>query len=122
MRITVSGRHTEIPDRLKTYAHDKGSKLERFYDRVQTVEVVFDQEANHHSCEIIATADHHTTFIAKEQHADAFAALDATVRDLERQLTRHKERHRNRKHPDGPPPKSLLAGSEDTGTTDEDEE
>ena len=122
MRITVSGRHTEIPDRLKTYAEEKASKLERFYDRVQTVEVVFDQEANHLSCEIIAKADHHTTFIAKEQHADAFAALDATVRDLERQLSRHKERFRNRKHPDGPPAKSLLAGSAETGVTEEDEE
>lgn len=122
MRITVSGRHTEIPDRLKTYAEEKASKLERFYDRVQTVEVVFDQEANHHSCEIIAKADHHTTFIAKEEHADAFAALDATVRDLERQLSRHKERFRNRKHPDGPPAKSLLAESAESGSTEEDEE
>jgi ribosome hibernation promoting factor len=122
MRITVSGRHTEIPDRLKTYTEDKASKLERYYDRVQTVEVVFAQEANHHSCEIIATADHHTTFVAKEQHADAFAALDASVRDLERQLSRHKERFRNRKHPDGPVPKSLLAGSPETGPVEEDEE
>ena len=122
MRITVSGRHTEIPDRLKSYAHDKGSKLERFYDRVQTVAVVFDQEANHHLCEIIATADHHTTFIAKEQHADAFAALDASVRDLERQLSRHKERFRNRKHPDGPSAKSLPTGATEPGTPEADEE
>jgi len=121
MRITVSGRHTEIPDQLKTYTQDKASKLERYYDRVQTVEVVFDQEAKHHSCETIATADHHTTFVAKEQHADAFAALDASVRDLERQLSRHKERFRNRKHPDGPP-KSLLAGAPETGPIEEDEE
>jgi putative sigma-54 modulation protein len=122
MRITVSGRHTEIPERLKSYAQDKASKLERFFDRVQTVEVVFDQEANHHSCEVIAKADHHTTFIAKEQHADAFAALDASVRDLERQLSRHKERLRNRKHPDGPPAKGMLAEPAEAENLDEDEE
>ncbi len=108
MRITVSGRHTEVPDRLKVYAEEKAAKLERFYDRVQTVEVVFGQEASHHLCEIIAKADHHTTFVAKEKHADAYASLDASVKDLERQLSRHKEKFRNRKHPDGPSAKGTV--------------
>lgn len=98
MNITVSGRHVDVPPPLKTYAEEKCGKLERFYDRVQTVEIVFDMEAGKNRCEVIARADHHTTFVAKESHDDAYASLDAAVRDLERQLTRHKEKHRNRKH------------------------
>ncbi len=98
MRITVTGRRTEVSDTLKEYVDKKASKLGRFYDRVQSVEVVFDVDGSQHRCEVIAKADHHTTFVAKENHDELFASLDAAVRDLERQLTRHKERFRNRKH------------------------
>lgn len=100
MQIAITGRHTDIPPALKEYVEEKAGKFERYYDRVQTVEVVFDVEAGKLRCEIIARADHHATFVAKEQHEDAFAAFDETARELERQLTRHKEKHRNRKHPD----------------------
>ncbi len=121
MRITVTGRHTEIPDPLKTYSQEKAAKLERFYDRVQTVEVVFGLEKAKHVCEIIATADHHTTFVAKEMHTDAFASLDASVKDLERQLSRHKEKFRNRKHPDGPSAKSPLESPVESPMSEEDD-
>jgi putative sigma-54 modulation protein len=111
IRITVSGRHMDVGDALKSYATEKVEKLERFYDRVHNVEVVFDKQAICHRCEIIAKADHHTSFVAKEEHEDPYAALDASVKDLERQITRHKEKRRNRKHPDGLPDKGLLAPS-----------
>ncbi len=111
IRITVSGRHMDVRDALKSYASEKAGKLERFYDRVQSVEIVFDKQANSHRCEMIAKADHHTSFVAKEEHDDPYAALDATVKDLERQITRHKEKQRNRKHPAGLPDKGFLAPS-----------
>jgi len=111
IRITVSSRHVDLSDRLKTYAEEKAGKLEKFYDRVQTVEVVFDKQNLAHKCEIIVKADHHQTFVAKEENEDPYAALDATVKDLERQLRRHKEKFRNRKHPDGVSDKEPLGGS-----------
>lgn len=98
MQITVSGRHMDVSDSLRGHAEEKAAKLERYYDRVHSVDVVFDVEANDMCCEIIARADHQMTFVAKESHTEGFAALDAAVKDLERQLNRHKEKHRNRKH------------------------
>ena len=89
MRITVTGRHMNLGEALKSYANEQASKLSRFYDRVQSVDVVFDHQAGNRQCEIIAKADHHTSFVAKEQHEDSYAALDASVKDLERQLRRH---------------------------------
>jgi putative sigma-54 modulation protein len=88
----------DMSDALKQYAEKKAGKLERFYDRVQSVDVIFDLEAGNHRCEVIARADHHATFVAKEDHEEPFVCLDAAVKDLERQLTRHKEKFRNRKH------------------------
>jgi len=99
MRITVSGRHMSVSDKLKTYATEKSGKLDRYYDRVQSVEVVFDKASDHFVCEVIAKADHQMTFVAKEQREEPYAAFDIAVKELERQLTRHKEKFRNRKHP-----------------------
>ncbi len=112
MNITVSGRHMDLDDDLKDYAIEKASKLERYYDRVQAVDVVFDREANNHAfrCEVIAKADHHMTFVAKESHEDPYAALDLSTKELERQLRRHKEKFRNRKHPDGLAQREPLGG------------
>lgn len=103
MQITVSGRHFDVSERLKSYAVEKAGKLERFYDRAQSADVVFDKEAQSHRCEIIVKADHQMTFVAKELNEDPYVALDATVKDLERQLNKHKEKFRNRKHPEGMP-------------------
>lgn len=102
MQITVSGRHFDVSERLRNYTVEKAGRLERFYDRAQSADVVFDKEALKHRCEIIVKADHHMTFVAKESHEDPYAALDATVKDLERQLNKHKEKFRNRKHPETP--------------------
>jgi len=111
MRITVSGRRSDISKKLKDYANLKALKLGRYYDRVQSCDVVFDIEATRHRCEIIAKADHHATFVAREDHEDPYASLDAAVKDLERQLTRHKERFRNRKHLTGGAQREPLGGS-----------
>lgn len=101
MQITISGRHLDVSEKLKDYTTEKTSKFDRYYDRARSVEVVFDKESLVHVCEIIVRADHHTTFVAKESHEDPYAALDATAKDIERQMTKHKEKHRNRKHPEG---------------------
>ena len=37
--------------------------------------------------------------MASEEHEDAFAAVDLMLDKIERQIRRHKERLRNRKHP-----------------------
>jgi putative sigma-54 modulation protein len=110
LRVTVSGRRGDVDEALRSYASEKASKLQRYYDRVQSVDVVFDSEASSHRCEVIAKADHHMTFVAKEEHADPTASLDAALRDLERQLTRHKEKFRNRKHSSGRPDRERSGG------------
>ena len=99
MQIVVSGRHVPVGDDAKRYATEKAEKLLKFYDRIQSIEVVFDREAGQRSIEMIVTADHKNTFIGREASSDLHTATDLVVDKLERQLTRHKEKHRNRKHP-----------------------
>ena len=42
MTIVVSGRHMEVTPALKSYADQKASKLEKYYDLIREIEVIFD--------------------------------------------------------------------------------
>ncbi len=116
LQVKVSGRRGDLDEALRSYASEKARKLHRYYDRVQSVDVVFSAEATRHTCEVIAKADHHMTFVAKEEHIDAYASLDAALRDLERQLKRHKEKFRNRKHPADRPDRERPSGPAPAGS------
>lgn len=99
MRVTVTGRHMNVSDSLKQYGIQKSEKLDRFYDRIQSIDLVIDGHDGVHTAEIIVHADGTHPFVASEEQADAYAALDLLMDKIERQLSRHKERLRNRKHP-----------------------
>jgi putative sigma-54 modulation protein len=99
MQITVSGRHMGISESLKAYCRKKAERLVRFYDRIQSIEVVLDGNNGQHFAEMIVHSEGTTPFVAREQHEDAYAAVDLMMDKVERQIRRHKEKLRNRKHP-----------------------
>jgi putative sigma-54 modulation protein len=100
MIVTVASRHMEVTPPLKEYAEQKANKLTRYYDRIQGIEVVIDNAKDQSTVEIIVTADHNDRFIAHHNDGTAYACVDACVDKLERQLSDHKKKHRNRKHPE----------------------
>jgi len=89
----------EVSEALKTYAEQKTSKLHKYYDRIQEIEVVFDAGKDQINVEMIVNAEHKNMFIARHDVGDAYACIDGCVHKLERQLSDHKEKFRNRKHP-----------------------
>ena len=99
MQITVSGRHMTVDDAVQTYCVEKMGLLERYYDRISAVEVVLDTHAGSHYAEIIVHSDGTPPFVASEEQTDMYAAIDLLRDKIERQLKRHKEKLRNRKHP-----------------------
>lgn len=100
MIVTVSSRHMDVTQPLKTYAEEKASKLNKYYDRIQEIEVVLEAGKDSARVEMIVNAEHKNTFVAQHDQGDAYACIDGCVHKLERQLTDHKERIRNRKHPE----------------------
>lgn len=98
MQIRVSGRHVEVTDDVRDYVESKVAKLPRFYDRIHEVEVVLDHESEQFTAEMIVRTDRKHTFVARETGPDTFALIDMVIEKLERQLIRHKEKNRNRKH------------------------
>ena len=107
MLVTVSSRHMDVTEPLKTYAEQKANKLSKYYDRIQVIEVVFDNGKDTTRVEMIVNAEHKSLFVAHHDDADAYAGIDGCVDKLERVLSDHKKKLRNRKHP-GETPKGNL--------------
>lgn len=101
MVVTVSSRHMDVSPALKEFAEQKCMKLTRYYDRIQEIEVVFDNTKNAMRTEVIVNAEHRNMFIAHHADDDAYACIDGCVDKLERQLSDHKKKFRNRKHSGG---------------------
>jgi len=97
--VTISSRHMDVSTALKEYAQRKSEKLHKYYDRIQEIEVVLDRNKDATKVEIIVNAEHRNMFVATHEGKDAYAGLDACIDKLERQLTEHKNKFRNRKHP-----------------------
>jgi putative sigma-54 modulation protein len=100
----------DVSPALKDYAEQKSSKLTRYYDRIQEIEVVFDNAKDAMRVEMIVNAEHRNMFIAHSTQDDAYACIDNCIDKLERQLSDHKKKFRNRKHSAGEDKHATGAG------------
>ncbi|PJD98098.1 MAG: ribosomal subunit interface protein [Legionella sp.] len=101
MQINITGHRMEVTPSIRAFTEEKLGRLERHFDHITSVNVVFDVE----KLRQIAEA---TVFVSKgELHAsseseDLYTAIDALIDKLDRQLIKHKEKlieHRNHKAP-----------------------
>ena len=97
MNIIVNARHMEVTDAIREFVEKKVSKLPRFYDNVQQIQVHLDREADHSVAEIIVTAKKRNTFVATHRDPDLYASVDHCLQKISEQLRRHKDRVRDRK-------------------------
>jgi putative sigma-54 modulation protein len=102
VQVTVSSRHTEVPDNLRSVAEEKIGRLERFLDGMDRAEVHFSQERNpritdREICEV--TLEGHGHHVRCKVHApDGFVAIDRAVAKLEQQLHKLKTKLKRRNH------------------------
>jgi len=97
--FTISGKHIDITEAIKTHAEEKTSKLPKYYNSINQVEVIIDgNEGGSISVEVIARAEHSNVFVVTERGDDAYKCIDLAVRKLERQLRRKKTKERDNKH------------------------
>ena len=99
MLFTISGKHIEITEAIRRHAEEKTSKLPKYYNSINQVEVLIDGgQGDNVSVEIIARAEHSKVFIGTERGNDAYRCIDMVVHKIERQLRRRKGKERNHKH------------------------
>ena len=93
MQITVSGHHIEITDALREYVFEKFEKLQRHIEHITNIDVTLVVEKATHKAEAnlhISGAD----LFASAENEDMYAAIDALTDKLDRQISKHKGKHR----------------------------
>ena len=105
MQVTVSRRHTEVPERLRIVTEEKIGRLTRYVDGLEYAEVHFWEHKNpripdKEVCEVtIEGHGHHVR--CKVQAPDGFQAIDLAYAKLESQLHKLKTKL-HRRHQGAP--------------------
>lgn len=87
----ITARHLRLTDGLRTHILEKVSKLPRYYDGVEHIEVILDGDTpGQVRVEILAKGKGGKVFVASQDGHDLIGCIDNTVHKLERQLTRKK--------------------------------
>jgi putative sigma-54 modulation protein len=93
MQMTISGHHLEVTDPIREYVTTKLSKLERHYEQITSTSVILTVDKLQQKAEATVHVSGGDLFAIAE-HTDLYAAIDALTDKLDRQLIKHKEKHR----------------------------
>ena len=94
MQINISGRHVEVTDSMKDYVTSKVERLTHHYDRITSTHVILSVDKLIQKAEATIHVSGKDVF-ADASHEDLYAAIDALVDKLDRQLIKHKEKMRS---------------------------
>jgi putative sigma-54 modulation protein len=89
MQLNITGHHVEITDALRAYVNDKLGRLERHFDHLTNAHVVLSVEKLRQKAEATIHVAGNDLF-AECVDEDMYAAIDALVDKLDRQLMKHK--------------------------------
>ncbi|MFT4518936.1 MAG: putative sigma-54 modulation protein [Halioglobus sp.] len=93
MQLEITGHHLEVTSPMKEYVESKFERLQRHFDEISTTHVILAVEKNEQKAEAtvhIAGAD----LFAHAESEDMYASIDALADKLDRQLIKHKQKHR----------------------------
>ncbi len=90
MQLKITGHHIEVTSALNDYIREKLDRIKRHFDQVLDVHVILKVEnKTQHSAEASMHVSGNQIFAnAKEGHM--YAAIDALVDKLDRQVLKHK--------------------------------
>jgi|TARA_B110000240_G_C13458789_1_gene435712 putative sigma-54 modulation protein len=91
MQINLTGHHVDITDSLRDYVDTKFTKLERHFDHINNVRVILNVEKLKQKAEATLYLSGIEVFAISE-HSDMYAAIDALIDKLDRQVIKHKEK------------------------------
>ena len=101
MNLHLSGHHVELTPSMREYVTSKFTRITRHFDHVIDVNVILSVEKLKQKIEANVHLSGKNIFV--ECHdADMYAAIDALVDKLDRQILKHKEKnfeHRGGREP-----------------------
>ena len=93
MQINYTGHRMEITPALREFTQEKLHKLEKHFDKITSINVVFDVEKTRQIVEatiLIAKGELH----ASSEAENMYTAIDLLIDKLDKQLIKHKEKLR----------------------------
>ena len=101
MRITITAKHVKVTEKMKGYAREKLSKLERYFNRIANIQVILDKDGMDNVCEInISTETHNQVTAIVHNQEDMHAAVGLCVDKAHRQIKKIKEKLKGHKGSD----------------------
>jgi len=97
MEISIAGRHVELSTRLKEYAYERMSKLEKYYKRITKAQMILAEENSGYTCELLIDVPGHKHIVVKKEGDTFFKAVDNTLDICQRKLKEYKDKRRERK-------------------------
>ena len=91
MQLSITGHHIDVTPALKNKVESKLAKLERHFDHLTDVHCILTVEKLQHKAEATVHVAGGTIH-ADAVDEDMYAAIDALVDKLSRQVTKHKEK------------------------------
>lgn len=120
MNISVTFRHIDASDAIRSYAEEKVGKLQKFLRQPLRARVTLSLDKLEHTAEVqISSGGEHLE--AHDTTEDMYASIDKVIDKLERQISDHKglAQDRKRRGPSvrsGAPPISEPSGDLGSGS------
>ena len=100
MQLNVTGHHVDVTPPMHDYVSQKLERLERHFDHVTNVHVILSVEKLRQKAEATLHISGGNLF-ADAQDEDMYAAIDAMVDKLDRQIRKHKEKMTDHRRSEG---------------------
>ena len=99
MRISITERRCDIPERVRARTRSVVQALSRFEERATSAEVVYSDEKHAKKVEIIIHVDGASRVVARGEGTEFRAALDQAVDRVKRMLREQRDRRRDHQAP-----------------------
>ncbi|NCF68709.1 MAG: ribosome-associated translation inhibitor RaiA [Chloroflexi bacterium] len=101
MELSIHGHNLEITTRLRNYVEKKTARLDRYMPNLYSVQVDLSTENTRSAVErqvaqITIRDDRGTILRAEERNSDIFAAVDAVIDKLYRQIERYRGKRKRK--------------------------
>lgn len=108
MQLNITGHQIDVTPALHDYVTSKMTRLERYFDNVTNVHVVLGVEKLVQKAEATVHVSGGKLF-ADASDENMYAAIDALIDKLDRQIKKHKEKLTDHHRSDGAAKKNQVA-------------
>ena len=97
MQISITGRHVDVTEAMRDYAHSKVEHALSGFPRIESVHVILDVEKYRHHAEVVVQAKNHIRVDAQEVSDDMYVSIDRAVEKAQKQLRRLRDKVQDHK-------------------------